>query len=135
MAEKRRTGVGSQSLEGRIKILVGGSRSFTNYALLSAKLDKYIQTEHPDAVILSGACPHGADMLAEKWAYSHWHTVMRFHADWVAHGKAAGLIRNVEMVKVADLAIFFWDGKSPGTKHCIEKAKARGVRRKIIRFT
>lgn len=132
MNQKRR--VGTESLEGRIKILVGGSRTFTNYALLSAKLDKYIQVEYPEAIILSGAAK-GADALAEKWAFSHWHTVMRFHPDWDNHGKAAGLIRNVEMVKQASLAIFFWDGKSPGTKHCIEKAKARGVRRKIILFT
>ena len=34
--------------------------------------------------------------------------------------KKAGMIRNVKMLKKCQFAIFFWDGKSPGTKQGIE---------------
>ncbi len=38
-----------------------------------------------------------------------------FPADWDAHGKAAGPIRNKQMVEYADALLLIWDGESRGS--------------------
>lgn len=43
-------------------------------------------------------------------------------ADWGKYGKAAGPIRNQEIVNVSDIVIAFWNKKSRGTKDTIDKA-------------
>lgn len=55
--------------------------------------------------------------------------VQRFSADWEKHGKAAGPIRNRDMLKSgADLVIAFrMDGESRGTDDMIAIAVAAGV--------
>ena len=56
---------------------------------------------------------------------------LEFPAHWSEHGKAAGIIRNQEMVdfiKDKDCkAIFFWDGASRGTGDCLNRAKRAGI--------
>lgn len=48
-----------------------------------------------------------------------------FHANWECHGKAAGPIRNREMLQEADLLIAFPGGR--GTADCIRQAKELGI--------
>lgn len=38
-----------------------------------------------------------------------------FPADWKAHGKAAGPIRNKQMAEYADALLLIWDGESKGS--------------------
>lgn len=59
-----------------------------------------------------------------------------FRADWDKHGKAAGPIRNQEMLDngKADALVAFWDGKSPGTKDMIRRAKRKGIKVKVVYF-
>lgn len=45
-----------------------------------------------------------------------------YDPNWEKWGKAAGPIRNEEMVLAADKVVCFWDGTSPGTKSTIEYA-------------
>lgn len=59
---------------------------------------------------------------------------MEFPADWNAHGKAAGPIRNQQMAQEADVLIAFWDGKSRGTKDMIEKATRAGLDMHVYRY-
>lgn len=47
--------------------------------------------------------------------------------DWKV-GKHAGLLRNKEGVDWADLIIAIWDGKSPGTAHCVKYAMEQNVK-------
>lgn len=114
------------------KILVCGSRSFSDYDLLNATLDR-LTMRFIRIVVLSGAA-EGADTLGEKWAHSWWWSVLRYHPDYQTHGKKAPLVRNSEMVDYATRAVCFWDGKSTGTADTIEKAKRKGIPTKIIRF-
>lgn len=57
-----------------------------------------------------------------------------FRADWDTHGKAAGPIRNREMIETAlssgerILGLAIWDGKSPGTFNCIQEMIRRGIK-------
>lgn len=48
-------------------------------------------------------------------------------ADWTAHGRRAGIIRNERMVGAADALVAVWDGQSTGTRHAIVVARQRGI--------
>jgi hypothetical protein len=53
-------------------------------------------------------------------------------ADWAQHGKAAGMIRNREMVALgADVVLAFPLGRSPGTRGCIRTAEEAGLTVKV----
>lgn len=54
-------------------------------------------------------------------------------SDWRSDARGAGLIRNAAMLENAQLLLAFWDGSSPGTRHCRElAAKARIPSRTIV---
>jgi hypothetical protein len=46
---------------------------------------------------------------------------------WKIYGKRAGLVRNKEMIDMADCLVSFWDGQSRGTLQTIQYAKQIGV--------
>lgn len=116
-----------------MRVIVCGSRDFENYSLLNEELNNWLgELDKKKLVILSGAAK-GADTLGEKWAYANYVTVERYHADWEKHGKAAGPIRNSEMLEAgAQACIAFWDGISRGTKDMIDKARAKGIKVKVV---
>lgn len=113
-----------------VPVIVGGSRSIGGmyYKTIRNYLDKRVE-DFPDIELFVGDAK-GADYLAEKWADRYWYVRHIFRADWEEHGKAAGPIRNKEMVKAASrlheetIAVFFMmKGKdTPGTLNCIELA-------------
>lgn len=69
-------------------------------------------------VIHGGA--QGVDMMAGEWARSKGYPVDVFLPDWDQFGKAAGYMRNRDMVEVATAAIVVWDGRSKGTRHTLD---------------
>lgn len=83
-------------------------------------------------MILGGA--RGADRLAQVYAELHNVQFQVITPDWDKHGRKAGILRNIEMLKISQELISFWDGKSPGTSHAIQWAKANGIPTTIIRF-
>lgn len=100
------------------RVVVVGSRTFTDVSLLRDTLREINDID----IIVSGGCPSGADAFAKEYARISDIVYEEYPADWKKHGLAAGPIRNEEMVKVADLMIVFWDGKSSGTKNIINLA-------------
>ncbi|MDR3049232.1 MAG: DUF2493 domain-containing protein [Elusimicrobiota bacterium] len=98
-----------------MKIIVAGSRDFSDYAFLSKKLDALGRKD----IIVSGMAK-GADLLAHQYAKEHNMEIIEMKANWKKYGRAAGPIRNREMAKIADALIAFWDGKSKGTKNMID---------------
>lgn len=65
----------------------------------------------------------GADTLGKQWAEAHQIPVKEFPADWNQYGKAAGPIRNKQMMEYADAAIvFIWDN-SRGSANMIKQMK------------
>ena len=94
-----------------------GSRGFLNYAGLRRTLAQY-----PITRIVSGGA-EGADTLAAEWSESKGlEPPVIFLPDWAKHGRAAGPIRNRDIVDAADFVVAFWDGKSRGTLSSIRYA-------------
>ena len=111
------------------RVIVAGSRSFDNYAVLEAALDALL-AGRGHVEIVSGHA-RGADRLGERYAAEHMLPLRIFPADWKAHPVRAGFIRNAEMLEYAmgtkPLVVAFWDGQSHGTKDMIDRAEAAGV--------
>lgn len=82
--------------------------------------------------IIHGAAS-GIDRAAGVIATGIW-PVTAMPADWNAHGRAAGPIRNRAMAQQADALIAVWDGKSRGTRNMIETARELGLRVFIFRI-
>ena len=113
-----------------MKLGVVGSRNFENYSLMKKYLCK-IHSIEPITLIVSGGAK-GADITAEFWAREFVVKTLILKPDWEKHKKAAGFIRNVDIVKNSDKVIAFWDGRSKGTKHTIDICKKEGKKCKIV---
>jgi len=110
---------------------VVGSRTFFDYKLMREVLDQY----EIDLIVSGGA--KGADHLAERYAEEEGIEILVINAKWIVDGKylkAAGFIRNRDIVDASDMIIAFWDGKSKGTKHSIDLAQKAGKEVIIIRY-
>ena len=113
-----------------IKIIICGSRGFRDLSLVEQKVIN-LQADC-DYVLMTGNA-RGVDQAAEHQAYISGVYNLQFPADWDKHGKAAGIIRNIEMLDhIPDKVIAFWDGKSPGTKHMIEQSLKRKINLEVI---
>jgi hypothetical protein len=111
-----------------LRVLVTGSRNWPDPDLVYHKLDQLHR--RADLVIVHGACPTGADAYAAIWCHLNPDgvTEVRRPADWERHGKAAGPLRNAQMVADgADLCLAFRIGASRGTSDTIDRAKAAGI--------
>ena len=109
------------------KVIIAGTRSFQDYALLQSYAD-YMLSRTTDAIEIVSGGARGADALGERYAKERGYRLKIFPADWERYGKAAGYRRNAEMADYADALIAFWDGKSRGTMHMINLAKQRKLK-------
>lgn len=119
-----------------VKIIIAGSRSFTDFDLLKKKCDYYLSdaiANNYNIEIVSGTAK-GADKLGESYALEKGYHIAFFPADWKKHGKRAGYLRNQEMADYADALIVFWDGESRGTMHMIDLAKKKGIPVRIVKY-
>ena len=114
------------------KVIVAGSRDFSNYELLEVEVSLFI-ADLDNPIIVSGTA-RGADRLGEIFAAKHKLQVERMSADWDTHGRIAGYLRNIEMAKVATHCIVFWDGYSRGTKTMIDIAKKFKLQTKVVKY-
>lgn len=110
-------------------IAVVGSRTFSDYDLLSSFLDKMA----PITAIVSGGAS-GADQLAERYAAERGIPTIIHYADWERYGKSAGMLRNSYIVRDATHVYAFWDGKSRGTKNTIDRCAMAGKSVTIVTF-
>jgi YspA, cpYpsA-related SLOG family len=122
-----------------MRILVTGSRTWTDERRIADALaQQYHCHEHPDCGIpyrvVSGHCPDGADAICELWASRMGWDVEPHPANWVTYGRAAGPIRNAEMVLLgADICLAFIKNGSRGASDCANKAEKAGI--PTIRYT
>lgn len=118
----------------KYKVIVAGCRDLADYELLKEKCDFYLQNQQPEDIVVISGHASGADALGERYAHERGLQLETYPADWKAHGRAAGLIRNAKMATVADALIAFWDGKSRGTKNMIDTAKKHNLHVAVVRY-
>lgn len=120
------------------KILVCGGRDFDDRYKLYSFMDKLCEDRGwitpkddygnwlPVVTIISGMAK-GADQIVADWAVINWTELKEFPADWNRYGRAAGYIRNKQMLDEGqpDLVVAFPGGK--GTANMVKIAKATGV--------
>lgn len=111
------------------KVAVVGSRSFTDYQLMEKTLDAV----GPISTIISGGA-NGADMMAERYAREHGISISIHLPDWKKYGRAAGVIRNKDIIAECDRCVAFWDGSSHGTANDIELCRKLDKPCEVIRF-
>lgn len=99
-----------------MKVGVIGSRGFKDYDLVVKTLSSMNIT-----LIVSGGAM-GADTLGERYAKENNIETKIFLPDWKTHGKAAGFLRNTDIINESDTIVAFWDGSSRGTADSIAKA-------------
>lgn len=80
-----------------ITIAITGGRDFDDKKFVWKCLD-YLHKKSTIAFIIAGDA-RGADANALAWAKARKVPYKCFKADWELHGKAAGAVRNTEMVK------------------------------------
>ena len=117
------------------KVIIAGSRGFSNYKLLKEKCNEYLREKRKEynIIIISGGA-RGADTLGEKYAQDEGFSLEVFPANWNKFGKSAGFIRNEQMAEVADALIAFWDGKSHGTKHMVEIMENKKLLVRVVNY-
>lgn len=121
-------------LISKYRVIIAGCRDFDNYELLKEKCDYFLQDEKKEDVVIISGHASGADALGERYAQERGFQLETFPADWKAHGRAAGPIRNARMASAANALIAFWDGKSRGTKNMIETAKNHNLKVVVVRY-
>lgn len=114
-----------------MRVLVCGDRNWHNYEFIYEILSNY--KDEIDVVIEGEA--KGADSMAGLAAELLGIPVLKFPADWDRYGRAAGPIRNTQMLNEGnpDLVIAFHNDvtQSKGTKNMIEQAKTRYITVKL----
>ena len=116
-----------------INLAVVGSRTFDDYPKLKKEIDNICKQHGSIAKIISGGA-NGADKLGELYAREHNIPTQIFIPNWNLHGKAAGIIRNRDIIFNSNMVIAFWDGKSKGTKNSIDLAKSYNLEVHTIYF-
>ena len=109
-----------------MRILVCGGRNYADREAVFRALDE-VCIDNPDCavtVIQGGA--DGADALAREWCNARAIPCLNVPADWKAHGRAAGPLRNQRMLTYKPhLVIAFPGGR--GTADMVRRAEIAGI--------
>jgi YspA, cpYpsA-related SLOG family len=104
-----------------MRVLVCGGRDYNNQLKVTSVLNQIGVT-----FLIQGNAS-GADELAQRWAEANHVKVLSFSPDWGTFGKAAGPIRNKQMLEEGkpDLVVAFPGGR--GTADMVRQAKKANV--------
>ncbi|MFD3464829.1 DUF2493 domain-containing protein [Streptomyces sp. NPDC058682] len=114
-----------------MRILVTGSRDWDDTQKIELEIFRVLyemKTPHYQAVLIHGACPTGADALADKYARATEMPVIQRPANWAAYGKRAGYLRNVELIDLGpDICLAFIRHGSRGATMTADLAELAGI--------
>jgi hypothetical protein len=118
---------------GPLRLLVCGSRDWTDRALLARVIDQAV-TDHAQGragVLLIEGGARGADRLAAELARVRGWQLEEHPADWRGEGRAAGPRRNARMLREGhpERVLAFTDdlSASRGTADLVRRARAAGL--------
>lgn len=101
-----------------MKLLIAGSRSITSF-----DLSPYVPAD-VELIITGGA--KGIDTLAEAYAKERGIPTVTVKPCYERYGRAAPILRDEEMVDLADSVLVIWDGASRGSRHTADYARKKG---------
>lgn len=112
------------TLKAPIRILICGSRNFSD----SSKIERFVNSLPIGSILIEGEA-NGADKMAALAAQKKGvpeERILRFPADWENFGRAAGPIRNSQMLLEGkpQIVVAFSDNieESRGTKNMMQQA-------------
>lgn len=110
-----------------MRVVVTGGRDFADMDLVNRVLLVLAQWDPDGIEALAHGGASGADALADAFCKRCGVPVDVFPADWDAHGKAAGPLRNQRMLDTfkPELVVAFAGGK--GTMNCVKEARKRKI--------
>lgn len=112
-----------------MRLLITGDRKWTDYDMVKRGIERQMRIEPIEVVIHGGAA--GADTLAGEVAASLGIPVLVFAAQWDQYGRAAGPVRNQQMLDVGlpthVLAFHPFLPASKGTADMIRRARKAGL--------
>lgn len=113
-----------------MRVLVCGDRNWSDKKTIQTVLWNLMK-EHGNLTIIHGAC-RGADRMAAEVGYEIGADVLAFPAEWDKYGKAAGPIRNQQMINEGhpEMAIAFHNdfAHSKGTKDMVTRLRNAKVK-------
>ena len=111
-----------ENASGPLRIIYCGGRDYDDQWTVRTYVDAF----RLGAIVVVHGGARGADALVAEAAGAKGHPIEVFHADWDTHGKAAGPIRNQQMLDAgADFVIAFPGGR--GTADMVRRAREAGV--------
>lgn len=114
------------------KILICGDRKWSDKDKIKAELAQY---DPADTIVISGGA-QGADTLAAIVAFELGFRFKEFPAEWARYGKAAGPIRNQQMLdEHPEFVLAFHSNisESKGTADMIARARRKGTPVKLVK--
>ena len=109
-------------------LAVSGSRTFDDWDEFSKIMRRWIKRynggKFPAELVTGGA--KGADSLAMRWANENKIKLTVIRPDWNTYGKAAGILRNGDIVEACTHLVAFHKGICKGTRDAVEKAHRKG---------
>lgn len=121
--------IGPGAIKNNMKLLIAGSRGIN---VTPNQIRRYISDMGWDVSELISGGANGVDKCGESWAKEHNIPIKQVIPDW-SIGRQAGILRNKEMVNMADAALIFWDGKSRGTKSTLDFVNRSGIAFVLVR--
>jgi len=127
---------GNEIVKPDYRVVLAGGRDFADYDLLRTSVLSFLgdKIKTRQIVVVSGHA-RGADSLGERFAAEFSFSCELHEADWKAHGRAAGIIRNEQMATCSDALVAFWDGRSRGTKSMIDFARLYGLDVRVVNYS
>jgi hypothetical protein len=114
-----------------MRVLICGARDYPNRAKVEKFLDVLL-AQYPDTLVLiEGKCPRGADLYAHEWGRKNLplERHLSFPANWDKYHKAAGPIRNQQMLDEGkpDVVVAFGGLNGVGTNDMVRRSKKAGL--------
>lgn len=106
-----------------IRLIIAGGRGY-HMRLQDIEHLNQIREDYQITLVITGGAS-GADTEGHNWAIRCGFPTRVFPADWDTHGRAAGPIRNQEMVESADAIVLFPGGR--GTADMRRRAQSAGL--------
>jgi hypothetical protein len=107
-----------------VRILVTGGRDFTDYDLVIDRMD-FVCSKFPGAtieIVHGGA--RGADHLVGAYSKMRGYKTTTFMAEWDIYGKAAGPVRNTQMIATKPTLVVAFPGGRGTADMCRKAADA-----------